>query len=163
MKTTTSLILTLIFCGFVQAAEPPKAASPLAAPETGAGFYADTFLSLRTPDFNEGTYGYGVGVGYQVNRYWGADVRLSHEGLDVEGSIIQDIGGRLVARMPFEALQPYTFLGGSFNLEHDIWHLQPGLGIAFGKSVQFFAEAGLDADLKGRNGYLFGAGLRIRF
>lgn len=132
-----------------------------AAPEQ-TGLYADTFLSLRTPDFHRSHYGYGVGVGYQVTRHWAADVRLIHHGLDAEGSVVQDIGGRLVARMPWEALQPYTFLGGSFDLERDVWHLQPGAGIAFGKQIQAFIEGGLDANLKGDSGYLFSAGLRFR-
>lgn len=149
------------------AAEAP--AAKLTAPKPNVGkVYADTFLSLRTPDFNRGDYLYGIGVGYQVTKHWAFDVRASHHGLDAAGSAIQDLGGRLVARMPFEFLAPYTFLGGSFDLESDSWHLQPGGGIELGvsrslKGLSVFAEGGLDADLKGRSGYLFTGGLRLRF
>lgn len=141
----------------------------LTAPPTNPGkLYADTFLSLRTPDFNRGDYLYGVGVGYQVNKYWAIDGRLAHHGLDAAGSAIQDIGGRLVARMPFEFLSPYTFLGSSFDLERDQWRLQPGGGIELGvnkrlRGLSVFAEGGLDANLRGQDGYVFTGGVRLRF
>jgi hypothetical protein len=147
-----------------QAAAAPR----LAAPATSTGFYADTFLSLRTADFSAGDYLYGVGVGCQVSPYWAIDGRLTHHGLDADGSAVQSIGGRLVARMPFDFVAPYSFLGGTFDLERDEWRLQPGGGIELGLSkkltgLRLFAEGGLDADLKGRSGYLFGAGGRLRF
>jgi hypothetical protein len=138
-----------------------------AKPKPGR-FYADSFLSLRTPNFTDADYGYGVGIGYQANRYWAAEVRASHQGLDASGSAIQDLGGRLVARMPFDFLSPYTFLGASFDLERDRWHLTPGGGIELGvnkrlQGLSVFAEGGLDADLNGRSGYLFTGGVRLRF
>jgi len=153
--------------------KPPAVAAPVApvkltAPPTSTGFYADAGLALRTPDFKNGTYGYFAGVGYQVTRHWAADIRLTHEGLDADGSAIQDIGGRLVARMPFALVAPYTFLGATFDLERDEWRLQPGGGVELGLSkkhegLRVFAEGGLDADLKGRNDYMFAAGVRLRF
>ncbi len=138
-----------------------------ARPKPGRA-YVDSFLSLRTPNFTDGQYAYGVGVGYQVSKHWAIEARGSHQGLDASGSAVQDLGGRLVARMPFEFLSPYTFLGGSFDLERNAWHLTPGGGIEFGvnkrlKGLSLFAEGGLDADLKGHSGYLFGGGLRLRF
>jgi hypothetical protein len=158
---------------------PPPQAHPAAAPKPEGEsllrsrpkpgrFYADSFLSLRTENFTHADYGYGVGVGYQVSKHWSAEVRASHQGLDITGSAIQDLGARLVARMPFEFLSPYTFLGGSFDLERDAWHLTPGAGIELGvtkrlKGLSIFAEGGLDADLHGRSGYLFGSGIRLRF
>lgn len=149
--------------------ETPSKKAGLAYNEPKPGrLYLDSFLSLRTPNFVDANYGYGIGIGYQVNRYWSGEVRAIHHGLDYDGSAIQDIGGRLVARMPFEFLAPYTFLGASFDLESDAWHLQPGAGIELGvhqslKGLSIFAEGGLDADLKGRSGYLFSSGVRIRF
>lgn len=131
-------------------------------------FYADTFLGLTTPDFQSETWGYGVGVGYQVNPNWGADVRVLHEGLDFDGSAIQGIGGRLTARMPFKYLSPYGFLGGSFGLERDVWLIQPGAGIELTLSktkrrIAVFAEGQLNADVNGRNTYGFASGVRWRF
>jgi len=140
----------------------------LTAPPTTTGFYADVGVSLDTPNFSDGEYGYFAGVGYQITEHWGIDARVAHQGLDIEGHTIQSIGGRLVARMPFGRLAPYTFLGGTFDLERDEWRLQPGGGIELGitkklEGLRLFAEGGLDADLKGQNGYLFGAGVRLRF
>jgi hypothetical protein len=140
----------------------------LTAPQTATGIYADAGLALRTPNFSDGTYGYFAGVGCQITRHWAADIRLTHEGLDADGSAIQDIGGRLVARMPFDFVAPYTFLGGTFDLERDEWRLQPGGGIEIGltkklEGLRLFAEGGLDADLNGHSGYVFGAGIRLRF
>lgn len=164
-------LLAALTLGFVFTA-PVKAetnAVKLTAPQATPGrVYADTFLSLRTPDFSDGDYLYGVGVGYQITKHWAIDARASHHGLDVNGSAVQDIGGRLVARMPFAFLAPYTFLGASFDLERDAWHLQPGAGIELGvnkrlKGLSVFAEGGLDADLNGHSGYLFSSGLRLRF
>jgi len=141
----------------------------LTAPQTHPGkLYADTCLSLSTRDFNTGTYAYGIGVGYQASKHWGVDFRFSRDGLDAEGSAVQGIGGRLVARMPFEFLSPYTFLGATFDLERDQWRMQPGAGLEIGvskklKGLSVFTEGSLDADLNGRSGYVFGAGIRLRF
>jgi hypothetical protein len=130
--------------------------------------YFDSFISARTPNFRDATYSYGLGIGYQVSPYWSADIRASHSGFDTRGSVVQELGGRLVARMPFEFLAPYTFLGASFDLERDRWLLRPGAGIEFGvnkrlRGLSLFAEGGLDADLHGRNGYVFNGGVRLRF
>lgn len=145
----------------------------LTAPPTNPGrLYSDTFLSAITPNFIEGDYLSGVGVGYQITKHWGADVRLVHYGLDEDGSLVQGIGPRLVARMPFEFLSPYTFLGASFDLERDLWHLQPGAGIELGVSkklrgLSIFAEGGIDTRLEDGAlrdpGWLFTGGLRLRF
>ncbi len=148
--------------------EAPKEPAKLTRPSTTSGFYADAGLSLRTKDFTSSQEGYFVGVGYQVSKHWGADLRLSHKGLDAEGSAIQGVGGRLVARMPFNYLAPYTFLGGTFDLERDEWRLQPGGGVEVSMSkhrdgLRIFAEGGLDADMRGSSGYQFGAGIRVRF
>ena len=150
--------------GVVEEARPAK----LTEPYTPLGWYADAGLSLTTPDFNTSEDGYFIGVGYQFTKNWAADLRLGHEGLDFDGHAVQSIGGRLVARMPFNYLSPYTFLGATFDLERDDWRLQPGAGLELGltkklEGLRLFAEAGLDADLKGGNGYLFGAGVRLRF
>ena len=145
------------------------AAPKLTAPATNPGkLYADTFLALRTPDFETGDYLYGVGIGYQITKHWAIDARAAHYGLDQNGSGIQSVGGRLVARMPFEFLAPYTFFGATFDIERDQWWLQPGGGIEIGvskklKGLSVFAEGGLDADLEGQNGYLFTGGVRLRF
>lgn len=154
--------------GKIDEADPPKKVG-IAYNEPKPGrVYVDSFLSLRTPNFLDADYGYGIGVGYQVNKYWSGEIRVLHHGLDADGSAIQDLGGRLVARMPFEFLAPYTFLGASFDLENDAWHLEPGGGIELGvhqslKGLSIFGEAGLDADLHGRSGYKFTSGIRIRF
>lgn len=163
-----ALVALLTLTPGVQSAETNKPVKLTAPPTNPGKLYADTFLSLRTPDFDHGDYLYGVGVGYQITKHWAIDARASHRGLDASGSGVQDIGGRLVARMPFEVLSPYTFLGASFNTERDAWHLQPGGGIEVGvnkrlKGLSVFAEGGLDADLKGRSGYLFKGGVRLRF
>lgn len=181
MKTKTLLVAIMLIGFCAGAAETPKIVSgptnaagnieyvKLTAPPNNPGrLYADTFLSLRTPDFSTGDYLYGVGVGYQITKHWAIDARAAHHGLDADGAAVQSVGGRLVARMPFEFLSPYTFLGGTFDLERDAWRLQPGGGIELGvnkrlKGLSVFAEGGLDADLKGRNGYLFTGGVRLRF
>lgn len=162
-----ALVALLTLTPGVQSAETNKPVK-LTAPETATGFYADAGLALRTPNFSDGTYGYFAGVGYQITRHWAADIRLTHEGLDADGSAIQDIGGRLVARMPFDFVAPYTFLGGTFDLERDEWRLQPGGGIEIGLTkkltgLRLFAEGGLDATLDGRSGYVFAGGIRLRF
>jgi hypothetical protein len=130
--------------------------------------YFDSFVTARTPNFSEATYGYGLGIGYQVSPYWSADFRAGHSGFDTRGSVVQDLGGRLVARMPFEFLAPYAFLGASFDLERDRWLIQPGAGIELGvnkrlRGLSLFAEGGLNADLHGRHGYVFNGGVRLRF
>jgi hypothetical protein len=168
--------LPLIAAGFfilaginsVFSAEPAKPVPKLTEPAKSSGFYTDAGLSLRTTDFSHGDYSYFTRIGYQVSPHWGFDVGASHQGLDASGPAVQDIGGRLVARMPFEFLSPYTFLGATFGVKDDIWRLQPGAGIEFGvnkrlKGLSVFAEGGLDATLNGRNGYVFGAGVRLRF
>ena len=146
----------------------PEPANRQSAIGYSAGLYFDSFVTVRTDDFSDATYGYGLGIGYQVSPYWSADVRASHSGFDARGSVVQDLSGRLVARMPFEYVAPYVFLGGSFDLERDRWHLQPGAGIEFGVSrrlrgLSLFAEGALDADLRGRSGYVFNGGVRLRF
>ena len=158
------IILGLAFAASVTHAADTNIILRLKA-ETDTGFYADQYLSARTLNFDHDDYGYGVGLGYQITRHWAADLRLAHAGLDLEGHAVQEIGGRLVARMPFETLAPYTFLGGSFDLERDQWRVQPGAGveIALNKTLRIFGEGALDADLKGNTGYLFSAGLRWRF
>jgi len=157
--------------GTRQSAATPTAAPQLSTPRTpdySGSLYFDSFVTVRTPDFADATYGYGLGIGYQVSPYWSAEVRAGHSGFDVRGSVVQDLGGRLVARMPFEYVAPYGFLGGSFDLERDRWHLQPGAGIEFGvnkrlRGLSLFAEGALDADLHGRSGYVFTGGVRLRF
>ncbi len=146
----------------------PEIASRQSAIGYSSGLYYDSFISARTPNFSDATYSYGLGIGYQVSPVWSADLRASHSGFDTRGSVVQDLGGRLVARMPFEFLAPYTFLGASFDLERDRWLIQPGAGIEFGvnkrlRGLSLFAEGGLDADLHGRNGYVFNGGVRLRF
>jgi hypothetical protein len=150
-------------------AEPAKPTKTVVyeAPSEGK-LYADAGVRLNTPNFKDGTWGYFVGVGYQASPVWSIDGRLGHGGLDAEGHAIQDLGARVVARLPFKTFSPYTFLGASFSLENDLWRLQPGAGIEFGvserlKGLSIFAEGGMDADLKGKNGYLFGSGIRLRF
>lgn len=172
MNTTKCLLITALLCILAgsycaYSAELPGGVAP-EAPAKQSGLYADTSLYLRTADFKDSTYGYAAAVGYQFSPVWAADARLVHHGLDAEGSAVQDIGGRVIARLPIKTLSPYTFVGASFNLERDIWHLQPGIGIEFGvterlKGLSVFGEAGLDADLKGNSGYLFSSGLRWRF
>ena len=141
----------------------------LTQPPTNPGkLYADTRLSLRTPNFTSGDYSYAVGIGYQATSVWAVDAQLSHHGLDWEGSAIQDLGARVVARLPFKTVSPYTFLGAAFDLEQDEWRLRPGAGIELGVSrrlrgLSVFAEGGLDANLRGQSGYLFSSGLRWRF
>jgi len=178
MKAKTLIIIGIIFValGSLVCFGAETNAAPgvkLTAPETYPGrIYADSFLSLRTPDFDHGDYLYGVGVGYQITKYWAIDARLTHQGLDAEGSAVQDIGGRLVARMPFEFLSPYTFLGASFDLERDNWRIQPGAGVELGvskslKGLSVFAEGVLDARLEEGSlrdpAWLFTGGLRLRF
>ena len=141
---------------------------PLTHSPTHSLLYFDSFVTALTPNFADATYGYGLGIGYQVSPYWSADIRASHSGFDTRGSVVQEVGGRLVARMPFEFLAPYTFLGATFDLERDRWLIQPGAGIEFGvnkrlRGLSLFAEGGLDADLHGRNGYVFNGGVRLRF
>src|SRR6266540_220572 len=126
--------------------------------------YFDSFVTARTPNFADATFGYGLGIGYQVSPYWSADIRAGHSGFDARGSVVQDLGGRLVARMPFEFLAPYTFLGASFDLERDRWLIHPGAGIEFDvnkrlRGLSLFTEGGLDADLHGHNGYVFTGGV----
>jgi hypothetical protein len=165
MKKILAIASILLAVGVSYARAATNA--PVTAPPTATGFYADAGLALHTPNFSEGTYGYFAGVGYQITRHWAADIRLTHEGLDAAGGAVQGIGGRLVARMPFEFLAPYTFLGGTFDLERNEWRIQPGAGIEFGHrrllGLRLFAEGGLDADLNGRSGYLFTGGVRLRF
>ncbi len=176
MKLDTILFSIVCYLAIVLVASsaetnaPAPAAAPakFTAPPTTLGLYADAGLSLHTPDFNDGAYGYLAGIGYQFTKYWAADARVTHEGLDAEGSAIQGLGGRLVARMPFNFVAPYTFLGGTFDLERDDWRLQPGAGVELGltkklQGLRLFAEGGLDADLKGHSGYLFSTGIRLRF
>lgn len=138
-----------------------------AGPRPGR-FYMDSGLTLSTPDFDEVSYGYGVRLGYQVTRHWGFDFAVGHHGLDTSGSAVQDIGGRIVARMPFQLLSPYTFLGGRFDLERDQWTIEPGAGIELGadkllRGFSIYAEANLRATTDGRNSYAFGAGAKLRF
>jgi len=168
MKKLLAIATILLAVGVFYACADTNAPVKLSAPPTSTGLYADAGISLTTPNFSDGEYGYFAGVGYQITKHWGIDARVGHEGLDIEGHTVQSIGGRLVARMPFDFVAPYTFLGGTFDLERDEWRLQPGGGIELGltkklEGLRLFAEGGLDADLKGRSGYLFGAGVRLRF
>lgn len=171
VKTKSFLVAVLAFVSIVSplfAADPPPAPPPVTEKASTSRLYFDAFASLTTPDFHESDYGYGLGVGYQVSKTWGADLRVAHDGLDVDGKGISEVGGRLIARMPFEFLSPYVFLGGTFQLEQDQWRIRPGAGIELGVSkklrgLSLFGEGAIDADLKGRNGYLFNAGLRLRF
>lgn len=163
-KTTNGGRLSVLaFAVFTLSAGSASAAAPAVA--HARGFYADQFMTLRTADFSAADYGYGIGLGYQVSEHWGADMRVAHDGLNVDGHTVTEIGGRLVARMPFKTLSPYTFLGAAFDLESDQWRIRPGAGVEYKitRTLAAFAEGGLDADLRGRNGYSFASGLRWRF
>lgn len=162
-----SLLLLLAGAYAALSAELPSGVAPEGKDNPGH-FYADQYLTLLTPDFHGETWGYGLGLGYQVNPYWGGDVRFSHEGLDADGSLVQGVGVRLTARMPFKFLSPYGFLGGTFGLERDVWAIQPGAGIEITPSkslsrLAVFLEGQLNADVNGRNTYGFNSGLRWRF
>lgn len=159
-KLILSIGLVLV-AGVIHAAET----NALLSPPSVAGLYADQFLSANTTHFDNDDYGYGLGVGYQVTKHWGADLRLAHHGLNLDGHTIQEAGGRLVARMPWERFAPYTFIGGAFDLESDQWLVRPGAGIELGltKTIRLFGEGALNANLKGDNDFLFTAGLRWRF
>ena len=155
MKTLLTALALALLCITGRAAETSK-------------LYADTFLSYSTPNFKAGDWGYGVGVGYQVSKFWSADLRLAHTGLNFENRGVSEIGGRLVARMPFQFLSPYTFLGGTYRTEFDDWRIRPGAGIEFSPSkrwtgLSLFAEGNLDANTKGANAYQFTGGVRLRF
>ena len=170
MKTAAILLLGVLAAIHAALGADTNAPSPvkLTAPPTSIGLYLDTGLALRTADFDATEDGYFLGVGYQITRHWGVEVRASHDGLDVDGKAVQGLGGRLVARMPFDYLSPYTFLGARFDLQPDAWRLQPGAGVELGltkklQGLRLFAEGGMDTDLKGANGYLFGGGIRLRF
>lgn len=160
MKTTLALLLSILALSAFSA-DPQEAKAK--------GWYTDQFLTASTTDFShDDAYGFGLGVGYQVTKVFAADVRLTHDGLHLENNGVSTIGGRVLARLPFKALSPYGFLGASFDLRSDSWRLQPGIGAEIGVSkrlrgLSIFGEAGLDADLRGQNSFLFGAGLRWRF
>ncbi len=162
------LLFAVLLVGSVGSVGSVGAATDTQYETRNTHLYFDSFISARTPNFSDATYSYGLGIGYQVSPYWSADIRASHAGFDAHGSVVQGLGGRLVARMPFELLAPYTFLGASFDLERDHWLIQPGAGIEFGvnkrlRGLSLFAEGGLDADLHGHNGYVFTGGVRLRF
>lgn len=168
MKTKLAILLALAFITLsLPAIEPDPAFAP--RKESAGRVYFDNFLSLRTTDFShDEAFGYGLGVGYNFTKVFAADVRVSHEGLNIEGQAVRAVGGRVLARLPWEFLSPYGFLGAEFDLGPDQWRLQPGAGVEIGvskklKGLSIFGEAGLDADLKGKNGFLFSSGLRWRF
>ena len=165
-------LLTLALGAF-EALSADTPAVKLTEPQPRVGkLYADTGISLGTPDFKDGEYGYFAGVGYQINKHFALDARASHHGLDASGSAIQDLGARAVARLPWRFLSPYGFLGASFDLERDAWHLEPGLGVELGvtnrlQGLSVFAEAGIDTRLENGSlrdsGWKFASGLRLRF
>lgn len=166
IRTILYTIAGLLAAGLSALSADTNAAAKFTTPPTSTGLYSDAGISVRTADFDKGNWGFVVGVGYQVSKHWAADIRIAHQGLDANGSAVQDLGGRLVARMPFEYLSPYTFLGGTFDLERDRWHLEPGVGIELGARVRTFAEIGLDSELlkhRLETGYKLTAGLRLRF
>lgn len=173
MKTKPLLITILLTLASLtlslRAAEPAPPPVVENAPTAFRGFYTDQFLLLATKDFShDETFGYGLGVGYAFTKVFAADVRLEHEGLNITGQAVRTIGGRAIARLPFEFLSPYSFVGAAFDLGPDQWKLRPGIGIEFGVSkrlqgLSIFAEGGLDADLKGSSAFLFSSGIRWRF
>jgi hypothetical protein len=169
-ETVLHAIVLYLSTALVALSADTNAPVKLTAPPTSTGFYGDAGLSLRTTNFKKAKYGYGVGVGYQVSEHWGGDIRFGRKGLDVIGSGIQDIGGRLVARMPWQHLSPYVFVGGTFDLERDCWSIQPGAGIELipnkeWRGLSLFGEAAVDAptDTALEHGWLFSGGVRWRF
>lgn len=162
MKTKILFLLSLLFAPLAPAAEE-SASAP------ASGLYADTFLTARTGDFSEATYGYGVGVGYQFTKHWSVEARASHEDLDFNDVAVQDLSARLVARLPLGAVSPYTYIGAGHGLQEPnrAWHIDSGLGIEwqmpFLKALSVFGEGGLRADLEGSNDFAFAAGVRWRF
>jgi hypothetical protein len=169
----------------LQAADTPAVAPPAVAPvpaapkelatvtltyaePTAGRVYIDSGATLATSDFKTATYGYGLRVGYQVSKVWAVDLGVAHHGFDYDGNAIQDLSFRAVARLPFEVLSPYAFLGGRRNFERDEWTIEPGAGIEIGVSrrlrgLSLYAEGMLRADTRGKNDYGFGAGVRFRF
>lgn len=172
MKHLLPLLPIGLFAWFCASAMDAPASAPdtvTAAPSWSHGYYADTFVSLSTPDFShQNEFGYGLGVGYAFNRNFAADVRVTHAGLNLENNAVSTVGARLVSRLPFDFLSPYGFVGAAFDLGPDQWRLRPGVGAEIGmtkimRGMSLIGEAGLDADLKGHSGFLLSTGLRWRF
>src|SRR6185503_80384 len=40
-----------------------------------SSFHFDSYVAARTCNFDDATYGYGTGIGYQVSPYWSTDLR----------------------------------------------------------------------------------------
>lgn len=158
-----SLLITI---GLAFAVSVTHAAEVKAEPR--ASLYFDSLLTAQTTEFNSESYGYGLRVGYALTKSWALEASAVHDGLNVEGKGVSDVGLRLVAGAPlkkFNSVRPYVYVGSGYHLVRDGWHIDPGAGLEFAltKRLSVFAESGLSATLENRFDWTGGAGVRLRF
>ena len=125
------------------------------------------FATIRTPNFEDFTEGYGVGVSYAYHRHWLIEGRALHDGFDIDGQTIGDIGGRIVGRLPLSngRTAPYIFTGAGWSFDRDTVRIETGVGLEqrFTQRFGAYAEFGHHADFQGGQSFLGSAGLRITF
>ena len=167
MKTILSLLI-----GLALAASVTHAADNIAKPEkskqSASAFYFDTLVTAQTTEFSDESYGYGLRIGYALTKTWAMEASATHDGFNVEGRGVADVGLRLVAGAPlkkFNSVRPYAYVGAGYHLHSEAWHVDPGAGLEFALSKRFslFAETGLRATLENTFDWTGGAGLRLRF
>lgn len=124
---------------------------------------ATAFATIATPDFKHYSEGYGVGVGYFYHVNFGVEGRITHEGFDLDRTLVSDAAVRFIARLPLGHLAPYTYLGAGYSFQGEGTHIDAGFGAEwrFTRRLGVFAEAGLLANFSGANRYAGAAGVRF--
>ena len=126
---------------------------------------ATAFATIATPDFKHYSEGYGVGVGYFYHLNFGVEGRITHEGFDLDRTLVSDAAVRFIARLPLGHLAPYTYLGAGYSFQGEGTHIDAGFGAEwrFTRRLGVFAEAVLLANFSGANRYAGAAGVRFTF
>lgn len=126
-------------------------------------FASGSFKSLES--FGRVEYGGGIGGNWFPFRTAGIGIEARTE--DVAHSVVDDLSGKLLARLPWNRFALNFGIGGNFNFERDDWAVFAEAGPEF----RFTRNVGVFATLRGvrpidghdREHLLALAGLRLAF
>lgn len=126
----------------------------------------DLFGTVRTPDFNAESLGYGVGMNYFLTRQIGIGVESRWERIDAK----PDVGLSGIYRFPIggTGTAPYVFGGGDFDIRREAFGIHVGTGLEhrFTKGFGIFGDARLQKYMTGTDApseALARLGVRLNF
>lgn len=145
MKNIIALLATLLCVGYSQAAnvEKLKPSDFYQSKEVSVSTFGvakiDNLKDFRRIDGPD----YGGGVGLNYYHWKTAGVGLEAQSYNLTGDAIDQLGGKLIGRLPFDRLSINYGIGGQFEFGPDRWSVFAEVGpeLRLTKHIGLFALA----------------------